>query len=228
MVYKIRPSRVEKKIVVRYRLPDKPESGFEMTQVKDISTSGMLFSTATLIAPHTLVDVDIKLPLYSQSIYIRGKIIKCHEVKTHVIYYSAVRFINMDADTLSALRKTVAFFWEKNGKMPPPERKILNRATRAPRTLMLRYKPMYDRDMGFILNQAINISTSGILFRTERLYPVDQLMELHLNIPMFPDIKAIRGRVARCRRLRDKEFETAVKYTHIEEPVLRAIQNMTR
>ena len=231
MSHKLREKQVHKTVVIQCHRHGDDSAEYELTQVNDISTSGMLFHSARFYAQNELLDISINLPAFTKPICVLAKVVRCDDLVEgcQLGYAAAVRFVQITPEIKSALEYTVDFFWGKQttdkvvvGKNTPKlfskKRPMNGRAKRAAIGLFFRYRHINSTAMP-ILGYSINMSRSGLLCQTESPYPVNELVELEFKFPILEKPVRFHARVARCVKITPKMYHTALKYNTIPEKV---------
>ncbi len=224
--------------MVQYSRHLNKEAGYELTQITDMSKSGMAFTTLHSHAKGELLDMSIPLPDKNESLNVIGKVIHCKE---HIQgfdfgYRTSVSFIELSNKTRLSLGETVELLSDKEedsdllDMLPEdginlPGKVLVDRAERVKKGLMFRYRHQNSQELP-ILNHAVNISGSGVLFRTEKPYEINDTFELDFNLPTFLEPVKVYAKVARCTMLNQTIYDTAVKYDKVS-PYFRSAINDT-
>ena len=218
---------MKKTLVVQYCTRSNMKTGYELTQARDISERSMIFTTSRYYENGTILDISFRLPGISDPVNVCGKVVRCQD---HVEgydfgYKTSLEFIDISNKSRTALSAAVDFVWGKETNVYflhqgrkdqtlPATRTIFERDERVKKNLMFRYRHVNSNEQP-ILNYAVNISRSGILFRTEKPYDKNDTFELNFNLPSSDEPVKIYGKVARCVMLNHTIYDTAVKYEKI-------------
>ena len=86
------------------------DSGYDITQVKDISIGGMRFITAQSFPSGTILAVELKTPFKEERLKFKASVIESKEVATDLIYDTRVRFVDLEGEQREALNKIINVF----------------------------------------------------------------------------------------------------------------------
>lgn len=210
-------------------------AGYELIQVNDISTGGMLFHSACSYEKNARLDISIKVPALTESICVPAQVVRCDDLVDgyQLGYVTAVRFVNVTFGIKSALEHTVNFFLGKKpaekvmvGKKSPKliskKRPMNGRAKRAAIGLFFRYRHVNSTQIP-ALGYSINMSASGLLCQTENPYPVNEIVELEFKFPLLDNPVRFNARVARCVRVTPEMYHTALNYNAVPEKARSAM-----
>lgn len=82
---------------------------YEMSQVNNISLSGINFSSCKSLPKGTTVCVELKTPFTDKNIEIEGVLLECVEVAEGTIYRMRLEFKDIPGQTLDLLKKIESF-----------------------------------------------------------------------------------------------------------------------
>ena len=88
------------RVVQEVKLPD-------VSQTKNISSSGLFFSTKRPFEAGTILELQLRLPFVFQVVRLMGKVIDSKEAIKDVLYETRVCFIDVPAATTKVLEITV-------------------------------------------------------------------------------------------------------------------------
>ncbi len=105
--------RIDRNFVVSYRIYGDPNN-IDVSQTKNFSEGGMLLTTNRLFDDGTILAIEIRLPLVSQSIRVLGKILETKEIAHNLIYETRLVFTYMDDQSRKFVKNTVNYFSKKD------------------------------------------------------------------------------------------------------------------
>lgn len=227
---------MKKTLVVQYCRHSNTRTGYELTQAKDFTRSGMLFTTSRYHEAGELLNISFKLPFSGESLSVMGKVISCedHIEGYNFGYKSTVKFVNVSSPKIQAsINQTADFVWGREDQESIHQKQntlrikntLVERAERVNKSLMFRYRPVNSNESP-ILNHAVNISGSGVLFRTEKPYSINDTLQLDFNLPTFDEPVKVYSKVARCVMLNQTIYDTAVQYDKISSYFQSAITDV--
>jgi c-di-GMP-binding flagellar brake protein YcgR len=105
--------RVEGTFVVSYTDIGTAQPKSDITQTKNISLGGMLFTTDKRFAPGTMLRVRLRLPDSTDYISIKAEVIESKEIAKDVMYNTRARFVGVREDDKDFIRKIVEYNLKK-------------------------------------------------------------------------------------------------------------------
>ncbi|MFH1654993.1 MAG: PilZ domain-containing protein [Candidatus Omnitrophota bacterium] len=107
--------RIKKHFVLTYKVRGKEEK-YEVSQIKNISEGGMLFTTSKDFLPQTILEIGLKTPISAKNINLITKVIESQTAVEGLIYNTRVSFIEVDEESKLMIKETVDFFLKKMGE----------------------------------------------------------------------------------------------------------------
>lgn len=104
--------RVKVNVDVKYKIYSKKSGlhGFKEGRARNISEGGVFLETYEKLAADDRLEFKLKLPVSSQFILIRGKVVWTREVETGKWYYYGISFIEIDPNDKKLIAKYIAEF----------------------------------------------------------------------------------------------------------------------
>jgi len=96
--------RLDKAILVSYCLKDDPKKIYDMSQTRNISFGGMLFTIGQYLEKGTLLDMIVKFPFIRERIKMVGEVAYCG-LKKGNIYEVGVRFVDLEPRILEEFKE---------------------------------------------------------------------------------------------------------------------------
>ncbi len=96
--------RLDKAIIVSYCLKDDPRKKYDMSQTKNISYGGLLFTAGQYFEKGTSLDMIIKFPFIRERIKMLGEVTYC-SLKKGNIYELGVKFCDLEPRILEEFKK---------------------------------------------------------------------------------------------------------------------------
>lgn len=88
-------SRLGANFVISYRIQALP-NGYDLTQTKNVSQGGMMFTTNKLFEKGVCLAITIRFPFVPQKIEVSGIVIDSKEKVRDIIYETRIKFLNID------------------------------------------------------------------------------------------------------------------------------------
>ena len=104
--------RIDGRFVVSYRLLDE-ENNVDVTQTKNLSIGGLLFTTNRPFEVGSNIALEIRLPYDRRPIMLIGKVVDSREITKNLIYDTRMKFIATDKRHIKTLSQTVDFYLKK-------------------------------------------------------------------------------------------------------------------
>jgi len=104
--------RIAKQFVLTYKVRGKEEK-YEVSQIKNISLGGMLFTTSKDFLPNTLLEIELKAPVSAKAINLLAKVVDSQKVVEGLIYNTRVSFVEVEESAKDLIKETVDFFLKK-------------------------------------------------------------------------------------------------------------------
>jgi hypothetical protein len=108
-------TRVPRSLVVSYAVSGEAEEKRDITQVKNISQGGMLFTTNRMFLPKTLLSIKVRFPSKSDWAEITGEVIESKEVIRDLVYGTRVHFVTISPEDKQTIGKLVEQFKQERG-----------------------------------------------------------------------------------------------------------------
>lgn len=96
--------RLDKAIIVSYCLKDDPKKIYDMSQTRNISFGGMLFTIGQYLEKGTLLDMIVKFPFIRERIKMVGEVAYC-SLKKGNIYELGVKFVDLEPRVLEEFKE---------------------------------------------------------------------------------------------------------------------------
>jgi hypothetical protein len=96
VVERRRHPRINGRFVVSY-LTRENGRRFDISQAKNISLGGMLFTSCEKFVENTSITLKIRLPFFSSLIISTGRVLESREVIKDLVYDTRLQFLDMDA-----------------------------------------------------------------------------------------------------------------------------------
>lgn len=115
---KRRYKRIEHPYLIRFRQinPEFLPVRWEVTTVRDMSKSGMLFYSPHYYKPGCELEINLRAPLLAKQSTFWALVIRCRPTTEVKDYYEiAVNVSRIDETTRTAFDKTIEFFLKKRG-----------------------------------------------------------------------------------------------------------------
>lgn len=96
--------RLDKAVIVSYCVKDDPRKRYDMSQTRNISYGGILFTASKYFEKGIILDMLIKFPFIKDRIKIIGEVAYC-SLKKGNIYELGVRFVDLDPKVLDEFKK---------------------------------------------------------------------------------------------------------------------------
>ncbi|MDP8265123.1 MAG: PilZ domain-containing protein [Candidatus Aceula lacicola] len=97
--------RVEKHFIVTFFEADDPAAEHSISQLKNISRGGVLFSSSVAHTAGKKLQVMIKTPYMANTLSVKGTVIECSERIPGVIYEIRVEIEDLDSDAETIFKK---------------------------------------------------------------------------------------------------------------------------
>ena len=97
--------RVEKHFIVTFFEADKQDADHSISQLKNISRGGVLFSSSVVHAPGKKLQIMIKTPYMASTLSVVGTVLDCTEKIPGVIYEIRAEIKNLDSDADAIFKK---------------------------------------------------------------------------------------------------------------------------
>ncbi|MDD3374929.1 MAG: PilZ domain-containing protein [Candidatus Omnitrophica bacterium] len=97
--------RVEKHFIVTFFEADKQDAEHSISQLRNISRGGVLFSSSVIHAPGKKLQIMIKTPYMASTLSVQGTVLECKERIPGVIYEIRVEIKDLDADADAIFKK---------------------------------------------------------------------------------------------------------------------------
>lgn len=92
---KRRHPRLNASFIVSYRIKD-PSSDFDLSQTKDVSQGGFLFTTNKEFAQGTVLVMILRFPFVAEKIELHGQVVSSQEKVKNLIYETHIKFKDSD------------------------------------------------------------------------------------------------------------------------------------
>lgn len=101
-----RHGRVEANLVVSYRRGGSPDD-FEMTQSRNVGPGGILLITDKGFTRGERLDMRVRFPFDNGDRQVLGEVAKCVRIVKDSLYFTRVRFIDLDEESVARLAELV-------------------------------------------------------------------------------------------------------------------------
>ncbi|MCU0650975.1 MAG: PilZ domain-containing protein [Candidatus Omnitrophica bacterium] len=86
----------------------------DVSQTRNISEGGMLMTTSRPFEPMTSLSLNVKLPVYHDSVQVNARVLESRQVHSNLVYFTRLEFTKIDEDKRKAIEQTVAYYTRKN------------------------------------------------------------------------------------------------------------------
>lgn len=107
-----RDPRLKGSFIVSYRILNEINNA-DLSQTKNISAGGMLFTTDRNFEEGTLLSLYVRLPFIEEKIELTGRVLGCREVVKDLIYETRLCFLETPTDVLLRIRDVINKFLER-------------------------------------------------------------------------------------------------------------------
>ena len=97
--------RIEKYFIVTFFEADKPDAEHSISQLKNISRGGVLFSSCVAHAPGKKLQIMIKTPYMANTLSVQGEVLECAEKLPGIIYDIRVEIKDLDSNANAIFKK---------------------------------------------------------------------------------------------------------------------------
>ncbi len=104
--------RIEKHFIVTFFDADKPDADHNISQIKNISRGGLLFSSNFMYPQGHKLQLVIKTPYISANLKVKGIVLDCVEKIQNVIYEIRVQIVDLNIEAELILKKIEQSFLE--------------------------------------------------------------------------------------------------------------------
>lgn len=102
--------RLERNFILSYFDKARPQTKFELTQLKNIGKGGMCFVTSQKFEPGTKMELELKTPYLAEATYLEGRVLESHEKVEGMLYETRLQFEFLDPKGEFLLAKLIEFF----------------------------------------------------------------------------------------------------------------------
>jgi hypothetical protein len=107
--------RADVRFVVAYgRMNNDSIVDRDVSQTKNISESGMAFTTSHPFDPQTSLMLQIKLPVASESVQVTATVVESKEIRPNFMYFTRVSFSEINDQNRRAIQQTVDYYARKH------------------------------------------------------------------------------------------------------------------
>ena len=107
--------RVDARFIVSYRIIEHDKI-IDITQTKNLSLGGILFTTTQYFTPGTQLAVDMRVPVDPNPVEIVGKVVdSCKVAKGGSIYNTRIEFLTIDEQHANKIKETINRCLSKKG-----------------------------------------------------------------------------------------------------------------
>jgi len=99
--------RIDKTYIISYRDASSKELKSDVTQTKNISAGGLLFTTDKQISPKTILMVKLRLPGASDYIDTKVKVVDSKQKVNTVFYETRAKFVEIREEYRDAIKKII-------------------------------------------------------------------------------------------------------------------------
>jgi len=105
--------RVEGSFVVSYKDITTSEGKSDITQTKNISLGGILFTTDREFPPGTLLRLNMRLPYVSTYINVKAQVVDC--TKKGILYNTRAKFVGLKDEDKEAINRIIEYNLRQRG-----------------------------------------------------------------------------------------------------------------
>ena len=106
--------RVDARFVISYRIIEEDKIT-DLTQTKNLSLGGMLFTTMENFPTGTQLAVEMRVPVDRDPVKIIGKVIDSCKVTKGTIYNTRIEFLSVDDKHADKIKETIKRCFSKKG-----------------------------------------------------------------------------------------------------------------
>jgi hypothetical protein len=111
---KMKFPRVNARFVISYRIVEQDKI-IDLTQIKNLSLGGMLFTTMENFTAGTQLAVEMRVPVDTDPVKIIGKVIDSCKVARGTIYNTRIEFLSIDDKHADKIKETIKRCLSKKG-----------------------------------------------------------------------------------------------------------------
>lgn len=104
--------RISGSFIVSYRIPEEADK-VDISQIKNLSLGGMLFTTNRQFPPNTKLALEIRLPFDPHPIMLIAKVIESRKIVKDLIYDTRLEFLDVDEIHKKVISQTVEYYLKK-------------------------------------------------------------------------------------------------------------------
>lgn len=205
--------RVKKAFYITYYEENNPSALKEISQLRDLSSGGLCFSTAHPYTPGTPLFMELNLPYLRQIIKLEGKVRSSLEKIPHSVYENHIEFFNLSREAKALLEKVVRDFSEE--QLIHERRQYV----RIDKNFIVRYYEADQPDEKHEVTQLKNISRGGVCLITSLSFNPGTRLVVELKVPHFSDMVNLEGEVLQSHeKIKNIIYETRVKFINLSSP----------
>ena len=97
--------RIYRNFIMSYGLVSNPKDRFDISQINNISKGGVRFVSTHPIALGEILDIQLKVPFFTDTLNMRGKVLDCSDKISGLIFDVRVQFSDVSAEVLNLMDK---------------------------------------------------------------------------------------------------------------------------
>ena len=106
--------RVDARFVVSYRIVE-DDNIMDLSQIKNLSLGGMLFTTMDHFDPGTQLSIEMRVPVDPHPVEIVGRVVDSCKVSKESIYNTRIEFLTVDEHHINKIKETIKLCLSKKG-----------------------------------------------------------------------------------------------------------------
>ncbi len=97
--------RIKKNYIIRFFDKSNPSIKFDVSQVENISQGGLCFTSTVGFKEGTHIEVELRTPYISDTVFLEGHILSCREKVRGMIFENRVKFQDVSPRAQDVLAK---------------------------------------------------------------------------------------------------------------------------
>ena len=100
-----RSVRVQKTFIIRFCAKNDPSQKYEISQIKNISRTGICFTSTKPLAQGVIMLIEFRMPYVSDMISLEAQVLDSKEKVKNVVYENRLKYQNVSLEALIVLEK---------------------------------------------------------------------------------------------------------------------------
>jgi Tfp pilus assembly protein PilZ len=210
--------RINNHFMVSYHLLEN-NTVIDLSQTKNLSEGGMAFNANVKFNPGAQLVLNLRIPLAPEPVKIIGQVVESSEAGKN-IYYTRVKFVNIDEKYRAAVLSTIARQLPAIGSKKDDKRQY----ARVKASFIVSYR-LEGKDESFEASQIKDLSEGGMSLNTNIKFDSGAQLVLNLRIPLAPEPVKIIGQVVESREVGRNIYYIRIKFISIDEKYRAAVIN---